>query len=255
MEEGIGSVLNGCRWRGLKPETFLPACLSDHWVRDANQNPPKHICFCFVAASEHGLPITPADHQESGAGLHPTTQETGRRFPVATTAPPVDVLNHHPLYRDPGRHRQTGYFEDSGGSNTQYSSKPTFSPSRDSSAQRASGKSTESPNIQTTVAVQPSAATSKANTPVLTTTAVLKIPQRTTFAPSAAGGNKDLRPDEEETTTSTITTTTVITTMQSPGKSAVLAPVCFHLLLQPRNHESGRVKHRIKVFQRWVLYF
>lgn len=190
---------------------------------------------------------------------------------MATTAPPVNVLNHHPLYRNPGRHqalmgphRQAGYFEDSGGSNTRSSSQPTFSPSRDSSYQRASGKSTESSNVQTTLVLQPSAATSNANAPVSTTTAVLKVPQRTTFTPSAAGGNKDLRPDEEETTTSTITTTTVITTMQSPGKSAVSSLVCFHLIfffssevnmLQLRNHESGRVKHHIKVFQRWVLYF
>lgn len=235
------------------------------WLLSAGCEPKSsktRLVFCLIAASEHGLSITPADHQESGAGLHPTTQETGRRLPVATTAPPVDVLNHHPLYRDPGRHqalmgphRQAGYFEDSGGSNTQSISKPTFSPSRDSSDQRASGKSTESSNVQTTLVVQPSAATSNANTPVSTTTAVLKIPQRTTFAPSAAGGNKDLRPDEEETTTSTITTTTVITTMQSPGKSAVSSRVCFHLLLQLRNHESGRIKYHIKVFQRWVLYF
>lgn len=193
-----------------------------------------HLVFCLIAASEHGLSITPADHQESGAGLHPTTQETGRRLPVATTAPPVNVLNHHPLYRDPGRHqalmgphRQAGYFEDSGGSYTR--SKPTFSPSQDSSDQKASGKSTESSNVQTTLVLQPSAATS--NAPVSTTTAVpvVVVPQRTTFAPSAAGGNKDLRPDEEETTTSTITTTTVITTMQSPGKSVVSSLVCFHL--------------------------
>lgn len=158
---------------------------------------------------------------------------------MATTAPPVDVLNHHPLYRDPGRHqalvgprRQAGYFEDSGGSDTQSSPKPTFFPSRDSSDQRASGKSTERSSVQTTLVVQPSAATANANTPVSTTTAALKIPQRTAFAPSAAGRNKDLRPDEEETTTSTITTTTVITTMQSPGKSAVSSLVCFHLLLR-----------------------
>lgn len=236
-------MLNGCGWRGLEPEQrrgqkplHLHAQVITECVVSINIHPNKSvILFHSLSASEHGLSITPGDHQESGASLYPTTQDTGRRLPVATTAPSINVLNHHPLYRNPPRHQaplgphsHPNYFEDSGGSSSRPGSQPTFSTSLDSSDKRASDESAESTNMQTTLVMQASA--SHANTPVPATSAVLKDPERAAIIPSAATAareNKDVRPDEEETTTSTITTTTIITTMRSPGETAVLLPVCL----------------------------
>ncbi|XP_042269666.1 seizure protein 6 isoform X3 [Thunnus maccoyii] len=185
--------------------------------------------------SEDGLSVTLGRPAESRASLYPTTQDMGRRPPVVTTIPPLNVPNHHPLYRNApqhqaplGPHGRPYYFEDSGGS----SSQPTFSapPSRtplDDGGERASDESAESSNMQTTLVMHTLAATSHSNTPVKTTSTVLKDPEHTAIIPSAAtaAGKKDVvRPDqpglkhndEEEMTTTTITTTTVITTVQSP---------------------------------------
>lgn len=185
--------------------------------------------------SEDGLSVTLGRPAESRASLYPTTQDMGRRPPVVTTIPPLNVPNHHPLYRNApqhqaplGPHGRPYYFEDSGGS----SSQPTFSapPSRtplDDGGERASDESAESSNMQTTFVMHTLAATSHSNTPVQTTSTDLKDPEHTAIIPSAAtaAGKKDVvRPDqpglkhndEEEMTTTTITTTTVITTVQSP---------------------------------------
>ncbi|KAM7399866.1 hypothetical protein PAMP_019107 [Pampus punctatissimus] len=189
------------------------------------------LFFFRIPASEDGLSITPRGPAESGASLFPTTQDTGRRLPVVTTAQPLNIPNHHPLYRNAPQHQaplsthgQPYYFEDSGGS----SSQPTFFtlPSRtplDDGDERASDESAESSNMH----MHTLAATSHSNTPIQTTSIVLKDPEHSAIIPSAAtaAGEKDVvRPDqpglkqhdEEETTTTTITTTTVITTMQSP---------------------------------------
>lgn len=159
--------------------------------------------------------MTPADHQGSGPSLRPTTQETGRRLPIATTAPPINVLNHHhPLHRDPGRH-QALY---SRGPESQSGSSPTSSSLQDASDQRAA-------DSRRTLVVQPPPAkftSTPTNTPP-------EVPHPATVASSAveaAKESRDPRLDEEETTTTTITTTTIITTMQSPGKSDVSSQVC-----------------------------
>lgn len=204
-----------------------------------NQHPSNHIYYSLSlsAASEDGLSITPGGPAESGASLYPPTQDTDRRLPVVTTAPPLNVPNHHPLYRNApqhqtplGPHGQPYYFEDSGGSSSQptLSALPSGNP-LDEGDERASDESAESSNMQTTL-MHTLAATSHSNTPVQTTSTVLKDPEHTAIIPSAANaaGEKDVvRPDlpglkqndEEETTTTTITTTTVITTMQSPGNN------------------------------------
>lgn len=156
-------------------------------------------------ASEPDFSMTPADHQGSGPSLRPTTQETGRRLPIATTAPPINVLNHHhPLHRDPGRH-QALY---SRGPEAQSGSSPTSSSLQDGSDQRAA-------DSRRTLVVQPPPAkftSTPTNTPP-------EVPHPATVASSAveaAKESRDPRLDEEETTTTTITTTTIITTMQSP---------------------------------------
>ncbi|KAG8002306.1 Seizure protein 6-like protein [Nibea albiflora] len=197
-----------------------------------------------ASASEDGLSITPGGPPESGASLYSTTQDTGRRLPVVTTASPVNVPNHHPLYSNPPQHRplfsphsQPNYFEDSGGSSSHPSSQPTFSTSPNGTPlgnadKRASGESTESSSMQTTLVMHTLAATSHSDTPDPVSSAVLKDLERAAFLPSAVsaareedegrpdqpGLKQDVRPasDEEETTTTTITTTTIITTMQSP---------------------------------------
>ncbi|XP_044057676.1 seizure protein 6 homolog isoform X2 [Siniperca chuatsi] len=197
-----------------------------------------------ASASENGLSITPGGPPESGASLYPTTQDTGRRLPMVTTAPPVNIPNHHPLYRNPPQHRallgphgQLNYFEDSGGSSSHPSSHPTFStlPSRtplDNGDKRASDEIAVSSNMLTTLVTHTLVATSHSNTPVPVTSVILKDPEHAPIIPSAdiaarkkyevrsdqpgLKQNARLGSDEEETTTSTITTTTIITTIQSP---------------------------------------
>lgn len=193
-----------------------------------------------ASASEDGPPITPGGPPESGASLYPTTQDTGRRLPVVTTAPPINVPNHHPLYRNPtqhqvplGPHSQPSYFEDSrlSSSRPTYSTPPTGTPLANGD-ERSSDESTESSNMQTTLLMQASAATSHSNSPAPVTSVVLKDPEDAAniIAVASAARDKDVvRPDqpglkdvtpgsdEEETTTTTIiTTTTIFSTMQSP---------------------------------------
>lgn len=174
-----------------------------------------HFSSSSLTASEPDFSMTPADHQGSGPSLRPTTQEMGRRVPVATTAPPINVLNHHhPLHRDPDRHQDLY----SRGSEAQSGSSPTSSSLRDVSGQRAAGS-------WGTVVVQPSTKFTLAptNTPT-------EVPHPTTVASSPAEASREStepRLDEDGTTTTTITTTTVITTVQSPGRSNVSTLLCF----------------------------
>lgn len=205
----------------------LCTCPSHYCLCGMNQHPFNHIYYSlsFSAASggsEDGLSITPGGHVESGASLYPTTQGTGRRLPVVTTAPPLNVPNHHPLYRNAPQHQallsphgQPYYFEDSGGSSSQpgFSTPPSRTPPDDGD-KRASDESAESSNMHTTLVMHTLAATSHSNTPVQTTSTT------TTGTDVARQRQPGLKQnDEEETTTTTITTTTVITTMQSPGNS------------------------------------
>ncbi|XP_069022613.1 seizure protein 6 [Embiotoca jacksoni] len=150
-------------------------------------------------ASVDGPSITP----ESRANLHSTTQEMGRRLPVVTTVPPVNVPDHHAVYRTPPQHRaplgphgQPSYFEDSGGSSPQpTSSTPPSGAALDNKDERA-----ESANMKTSLTVHTLAASSR----------VLKDPQLPTIIPSAATAARaeDARPgsDKEETETTTTTT-------------------------------------------------
>ncbi|XP_045928846.1 seizure protein 6 homolog [Micropterus dolomieu] len=190
-----------------------------------------------ASASEDGPSFT-----NSGVSLYSTTQDTGRRLPMVTTAPPVNVPNHHSLYRNPpqrqapfGPHSQLNYFEDSGGSSSHHSSQPTFSTSSsrtplDSGDKGPSDETAAGFNIQTTLVMQALGATSHSTIPVPVTSVVLKDPGHAAITPSSATAarEKDVRPDqpglkqnarpssdEDETTTTTITTTTITTTMQS----------------------------------------
>lgn len=221
--------------QNMKPEISAPARPSDYSVCGINQHPSNYMCYSlsFSAASEDDLSITPGGPPESGASLYPTTQDMGRRLPIVTTAPPVNVPNHHPLYRNPphqvpiGPRAQPNYFEDS----KLPSSHPTFSTLASqtllgNSGERASHDSAESSNMQTTLGMNTSAATSQSNTPAPVTSVVLQ-PEPAATIPSAATAAREedvVRPnrpglkhnvrlgsDEE-------TTTTIITTMQSPGK-------------------------------------
>ncbi|XP_039633933.1 seizure protein 6 isoform X2 [Perca fluviatilis] len=179
-----------------------------------------------ASASEDVLSLTPGGPAESGAGLYPTTQDTGRRPPIVTTAPPVNFPNHHPLYRNPPQrpHGQPNYFEDSGLSSSQPSFPPLSYP-LDHGEKRASDESAGSSNMQTTLVKCASAATSHSNTPSPVTSMGLKDPEDAAGVPSSAAaaaregdverpGQPGLEHNGEETTTTTITTTT--TTTHSP---------------------------------------
>ncbi|XP_068568738.1 seizure protein 6 homolog [Cebidichthys violaceus] len=175
-----------------------------------------------ASVSEDGGSITQGSPPESEARLYPTTQDTGRRLLVVTTVPPVNVPNHHPLYRNPLQRPQgqPNYFEDS----RLTSSQRTFS----TLPSGVSDESAEISNVQTTLVMHALAATSLSNTPVPVTSVAA---ERAASIPSAAGTaakEKDVvRPGQpglkhsvrpgsnEETTTTTTITTTIITTMQS----------------------------------------
>jgi len=219
IKNEIGSVLNGSGWKGLdpkqragskvKPEKSAPAQPSDHWVYATNQHPFSNVCyslsFSSASVSDGGGSITQASPQESEARLFPTTQDSGRRPPVVTTASPVNVPNHHSLY-----------LEDSGlsGSQRTWSTLPSG----------ASDESAEISNVQTILVMHTIAAISHSSTPVpVTNRAPEHVASLASAAPSAKEkegvrpgqpGLKHMRPgsDEEETTT------TIITAVQSPGK-------------------------------------
>lgn len=207
----------GARAEGQARNRHAGTPASDYRVCGVNQHPSKYVC-SSLSAFQRGLSITPGVHPDGGDSLYPTTQDSGRRHPVATTAPSINILNHHPLYRNPPRYlvplgpdRQPGFFKDSEGSSSRTgSSQPTFSALLDDSD--ASEESTEMYQAH-----QASAAISHANTPIPTTSGA---PGRAVVTLSAGRTGSN----EEETTTSTITTTTIITTMPSPGER-----LCFLL--------------------------
>ncbi|KAK6296592.1 hypothetical protein J4Q44_G00327340 [Coregonus suidteri] len=73
--------------------------------------------------SEEGTYITQRGQSESGGpSPYPTTQDTDREVPLVTTAPPLNVHNHHPLYKgfllQESLQGQGHFFEDSGGVET-----------------------------------------------------------------------------------------------------------------------------------------
>ncbi|XP_054456055.1 seizure protein 6 homolog [Anoplopoma fimbria] len=178
-----------------------------------------------ASVSEDGRSITQGSSPEREARLYPTTQDTGRRLLVVTTGAPVNVPNHHPVYRHPSQRPQgqPNYFEDSMLSSSQRTFSTLLSGASDGSA--------EISNAQTTLVMHAVAATSHSNSPVPVSSVApehaASIPSATTAAkakdivrPGQPGLEHNVRPgsDEEETTTTTITTTTIITTttMQSP---------------------------------------
>lgn len=222
--------------------------------------------FFFVAtasASEDsiGLSITRGSPPESGTSLYPTTQDTGRRLPVVTTAPPLNIPNHHPLYRSPPQHQallsphsQPHYLEDSGGpdahttlagsiSNSQFAGSQSTVPHDNAPAAFSTPEGDERAktlDMQSTPVMHTSAPNPYTSTPYPATAAGLRHPERPTITPMAVTTvlEKDAeKPDhmaeregklsstfadvEEETTTTTITTTTIITTMQSPGEKTL----------------------------------
>ncbi|XP_076024007.1 seizure protein 6 homolog [Genypterus blacodes] len=190
-----------------------------------------------VAASEDGLSITPGSPPDSRSSLYSTTQDSGRRFPVVTTAPPLNVPNLHPVYRSAaphqaplGPHGQPLYFEDSGGSSRRPTSSsslsndrfslltpPSWSPAEQ--ADRSTDGNSNRPTTHESSAHSHTAAqaTSAAAAAVLPSDAEEdkeRKNQPSQREEERAGGT-DV--EEEETTTSTITTTTIISTMQSPA--------------------------------------
>ncbi|KAM9852817.1 seizure protein 6 homolog [Aulostomus maculatus] len=186
-----------------------------------------------------GLSNTPGAAAESRASLYPTTQDTGRRLPVVSTAPPINIPNHHPLYRNPSQHRATlgphdqpYYSENSRGSSTHLSSQPTFTALTslsplDDGAEKASDGSTTNSNEQTTQVMHALSATSHSHIHDPSSSTFLKDPGHTATmlqATTAAGDRDMVRPkqpglkqsNKDGTTTTTITTTTIITTIQGP---------------------------------------
>ncbi|KAF3692524.1 Seizure protein 6 [Channa argus] len=191
-----------------------------------------------TSASEDGLSIALGSPPESMASLFPTTQDKGKRLPMVTTAPPLNVLHHHPLYRYAPQHQallsphsKPNYFKDSGVSNSHPTIQPTSSnpppwTKLDNDIKRASDESAESSIMQTTIALHTLTATSYSHTSVSATRA--KDPEHSAVIPSVIStGVKDLvrtgepklmqnmgpSSDEEKTNT---TMTTIVTTMQSP---------------------------------------
>uniref|UniRef100_UPI003AAC8A51 seizure protein 6-like n=1 Tax=Centroberyx gerrardi TaxID=166262 RepID=UPI003AAC8A51 len=158
-----------------------------------------------------GLSITPGSPPESGASLYPTSQDSGRRLPVVTTAPPPNIPNHHPLYRSPPQHPhgQPHYFEDSGGpdahptlssslSNPQFAKAqpvvphehlPAFStpPSRTQleGDKASSDEKAKHSDMQTTLVVHTLAPGPHSSTQNPATTKGWKQPERPTIVPSA----------------------------------------------------------------------
>ncbi|XP_032382948.1 seizure protein 6 [Etheostoma spectabile] len=190
-----------------------------------------------ASASEDVLSLTPGGPAESGARLYPTTQDTGRRPPVVTTAPPVNVPNHHPLYRNPRQrpHGQPNYFEHSGLSSSQPNFPPLLSGTPlDPDEKRASDENAGSANMQTTLVKHASAATSYSITPATVTSVGLIDPEDAATVPSAAAaaaaaaaregdverpGQPGLEQNGEETTTTTTTTITTTITITTPVHS------------------------------------
>ncbi len=184
---------------------------------------------------------------ESGVSMYPTTQDTGGRLPVVTTAPPVNVPNHQPLYRNLlqhtallGPHSQPNYLEDSGGSSSHPSSQPTFSTSPfgtplDNSDKRASDETAESSDMQTIPVMRALAATSRSNAPLPLSSMVLKDPEHAAIIPSttAAEETDDVRPDQPglrhnvSSGSDENETPAIITTMQSPGENTAFFKMSF----------------------------
>ncbi|CAB1348058.1 unnamed protein product, partial [Coregonus sp. 'balchen'] len=81
------------------------------------------VCVVPGSYSEEGTYITQRGQSESGGpSPYPTTQDTDREVPLVTTAPPLNVHNHHPLYKgfllQESLQGQGHFFEDSGGVET-----------------------------------------------------------------------------------------------------------------------------------------
>lgn len=212
----------------VDPSERVPCGASQEpkWILGAQKTVPLILSLSPTAA-EPAFSVTPGEHPERRAGLYPaTTQETGRS-PVVTTSPPINILNHHLLYRSPPRYKdplsphESSSFEDSGGSSSQRISQPSFSTSPENN-----GKTASDENFKIPVPLRRS---------------VLKDPERSAIVPaaaSAASDDENMKPDEpglkgnikpgsdeEEMTTSIITTTTITTTMQSPGQNLPPSPI------------------------------
>ena len=56
------------------------------------------LCFLPGSRSEDGIPFTQSGQPQRGARPYPTTQDTERNHQLLTTAPPLNVPNHHPLF-------------------------------------------------------------------------------------------------------------------------------------------------------------
>lgn len=155
----------------------------------------------FSPSASDGPSISPGNLPESPTGLHPMVPS-----PVATTAPPVNLLNHHSTYRRPQGHQgpfspQRPHYPGDGGGLGSWSgswsgSRPNFSTVREQDATPPPSESSS------TAAPATSAVSTEAN-----------ADDRNQRRKRRSGR------DEEETTTSTITTTTITTTVQSPGES------------------------------------
>ncbi|XP_041851043.1 seizure protein 6-like [Melanotaenia boesemani] len=159
-----------------------------------------------AAPSEDAPSITTVGTLVRGAKLFPTTQDSGRRPPVVTTISPINVPNHHPLYRNnrqhqttPGPHGRFKYFVDSGISNMQptYFIPPSEIPPE--KHRKLSPASAESSSMEAATL----SANSHFSSPVQVSNTVLRD---STSNPPIAAEQEESQPrtDEEEPSTTTI---------------------------------------------------
>ncbi|CDQ87181.1 unnamed protein product [Oncorhynchus mykiss] len=88
------------------------------------------VCVVPGSYSEDGTSVTQRGQSEGGGpSPYPNTRDTDRGIPLVTTAPPLNVPNHHTLYKgfllQESLQGQRHFFEDSGGVDTH----PTMPPS------------------------------------------------------------------------------------------------------------------------------
>ncbi|XP_008306881.1 seizure protein 6 isoform X1 [Cynoglossus semilaevis] len=178
-----------------------------------------------ASVSEDVQSITMGGSSKDKASLYSTTQDTERRAPAVTTAPPLPIINHHPLYRNPpyytpslGLNGQPSY-EDSGGSTHPTSATLLSGTSLDNAHRMPPDQMDEDSSI--TPNPDTHSLSSHFNTAVPASKMLPRDPdggaigrfitkEKDTEMPDSAGLKLNVRPGSETTTAA------IITTMQSP---------------------------------------
>lgn len=187
----------------------------------------KYPFISAASVSEDVQSITMGGSSKDKASLYSTTQDTERRAPAVTTAPPLPIINHHPLYRNPpyytpslGLNGQPSY-EDSGGSTHPTSATVLSRTSLDNAHRMPPDQMDEDSSI--TPNPDTHSLSSHFNTAVPASKMLPRDPdggaigrfitkEKDTEMPNSAGLKLNVRPGSETTTAA------IITTMQSPGK-------------------------------------